>query len=224
MVDQKKLAVIIGTNKGIGFELCKQYIEKGYDVIATCRQSNTALEQLECDVIEGIDVSAQPSVELIKSKIKHERIDVLIHNAGILESDQISTIDFESMRQQFEINSLGPLRTILSLEAKLGKGSKVGIVSSRVGSIDDNDSSNNYGYRVSKAAVNMIGKCLSIDMAPKEVAIALLHPGYVRTDMTQMRGLIDADESAAGLIARMDELSMETTGIFIHTNGEILPW
>jgi NAD(P)-dependent dehydrogenase (short-subunit alcohol dehydrogenase family) len=128
------------------------------------------------------------------------------------------------MKVHFDVNTLGPLRTVTALEPLLKKGSKVGIVSSRVGSIDDNTSSNNYAYRVSKTAVNMVGKCLSIDLAPKGIALALLHPGYVKTDMTKYSGLISAQESASGLIQRMDELGISTTGIFVHTSGEVLTW
>lgn len=219
-----KQVVIIGANRGIGYELCKQYTEKGYKVTATCRSVSERLHALDCDIIEGVDVADDTSVEKLAERFEQGKIDILIHNAGILESDTYSSIDFDSMRRHFEVNSLGPLRTVLALQDKLAAGAKVGLVSSRVGSIDDNDSSNNYGYRVSKTALNMIGKCLSIDLAPYGVAVALLHPGYVRTDMTNKNGLIDADESAAGLIARMDELSMATTGIFVHTSGEVLTW
>ena len=92
------------------------------------------------------------------------------------------------------------------------------------GSIDDNDSGGSYGYRMSKAAVNAAGKSLSIDLKPKENAVAILHPAWVRTDMTGHNGLIDTDESASGLLARMDELNLDNTGSFWHSNGEILPW
>ena len=129
-----------------------------------------------------------------------------------------------------QARELTGLQSILQNQiAKFGQhffkeGSKVGILSSRVGSIADNSSSNNYGYRVSKTAVNMVGKCLSLDLAPQGVAVALLHPGFVRTEMTAGNGLIDANESASGLLKRMDELTLETSGIYIHTSGEVLPW
>ena len=93
-----------------------------------------------------------------------------------------------------------------------------------MGSIDDNDSGGSYAYRMSKSAVNAAGKSLSIDLKPKGIAVAILHPGWVRTDMTGHGGLIDPDESAAGLIQRMEELTLETSGTFWHTNGEKLPW
>ena len=127
------------------------------------------------------------------------------------------------MRRQFEVNTLGPLRVIRALADNLREGSKVGIVSSRVGSIEDNGGGNNYGYRVSKTAVNMVGKNLSHDLGRRGIAVVLLHPGLVATRMTGGRG-IEPAVAAAGLIDRMDELSMETTGTFWHAEGYALPW
>jgi NAD(P)-dependent dehydrogenase (short-subunit alcohol dehydrogenase family) len=124
----------------------------------------------------------------------------------------------------FEVNSLGPLFVTKSLLGNLSAGSKVGIITSRMGSIDDNDSGGSYAYRMSKTAVNAAGKSLSIDLKPQGIAVAILHPGWVRTEMTGHGGLIDPDESAAGLIQRMEELTIDTSGNFWHTNGELLPW
>lgn len=220
----QKTIVIIGASRGIGLELARQYVQLGHNVIATCRTSSKALESLNCEIINGIDVADDGLLDNISNLINAEHIDVLIHNAGVLVSDTYSNIDFNNMRYHFEVNALAALKTVIGLSSKLRQGSKVGIVSSRVGSIQDNSSSNNYAYRVSKTAVNMIGKCLSIDLAAKGIALAMLHPGYVRTDMTANNGLIEVDESARGLIKIMDELSLNTSGRFKHTNGEDLPW
>jgi NAD(P)-dependent dehydrogenase (short-subunit alcohol dehydrogenase family) len=111
-----------------------------------------------------------------------------------------------------------------ALLGNLDEGSKVGIITSRMGSIADNDSGGSYGYRMSKAAVNAAGKSLAIDLKPRGIAVGILHPGWVRTDMTGRNGLIDANESAKGLLARMDELNLDNTGTFWHANGELLPW
>ncbi|MGQ8364397.1 SDR family oxidoreductase [Glaciecola sp. 1036] len=216
--------VIIGANRGIGLEFARQYQGKGYTVVALCRKASQALKNVGCRIVEDVEVDNDGSMQQLADRIPLEQIDILIHNSGILESDQFPQIDMAKMLEHFNVNTLGPLRSILALKPLLNSGSKVGIVSSRVGSIEDNTSSDNYAYRVSKTAVNMVGKCLSIDLKEDGIAVALLHPGYVRTDMTNKNGLIDADESAAGLIERMDELSLQTTGIFVHTNGEQLPW
>lgn len=216
--------VIVGANRGIGLELVKQYQAAGHHVIAMCRNASRSLNESGCKVVENIDVTDDELIHSIADITPVESIDILIHNSGILVPDNINGIDFDSMRRHFDVNSLGALRTVLGLQDKLKNGSKVGIVSSRVGSIDDNNGSNNYAYRVSKTAVNMIGKCLSIDLRDAGVAVALLHPGYVRTEMTWNNGLIDADEAARGMIKRMEELSLDTSGIFVHSSGEVLTW
>jgi len=216
--------VIIGANKGIGLALTHRYVAAGHKVIAVCRQASTALKSLSCNIVEGVDVTDSDSVMSLNSAIDLKQIDILIHNAGILESDYYPDIDFKQMKRHFDVNALGALRTVMALESKLKSGSKVGILSSRVGSIDDNSSSNNYAYRVSKTAVNMIGKCLSLDLKSKGVALVLLHPGYVKTDMTQGNGFVDTNESAEGLTKRIEELSLASTGQFVHASGELLPW
>jgi NAD(P)-dependent dehydrogenase (short-subunit alcohol dehydrogenase family) len=137
--------------------------------------------------------------------------------------DTLDALDVEGMREQFEVNALGPLRVTAALLGSLGEGSKVAIITSRMGSVADNTSGKMYGYRMSKAAVNMAGVSLARDLAPRGIAVALLHPGMVATEMTGGRG-ISAEESVRGLLARVDGLTMETTGTFWHMNGEVLPW
>jgi NAD(P)-dependent dehydrogenase (short-subunit alcohol dehydrogenase family) len=151
----------------------------------------------------------------------------LINNAGIAAGLGLNDIDsnaIDSFKSMFEVNSLGPLLTTQALVEHMSQGSKVGIITSRMGSIADNDSGGSYAYRMSKAAVNAAGKSLSIDLKPKGIAVAILHPGWVRTDMTGHGGLIDADESAKGLLDRMAELNIDNSGTFWHMNGEVLPW
>ena len=127
------------------------------------------------------------------------------------------------MIEQFRVNSLGPLRVTQALADNLHEGSKVAIVSSRVGSIADNSSGNYYGYRMSKSAVNMAGMNLRHDLEPRGIAVALLHPGLVATEMTGGQGIKPVD-AASGLVARIDELSLENTGGFWHAEGYVLPW
>jgi NAD(P)-dependent dehydrogenase (short-subunit alcohol dehydrogenase family) len=127
------------------------------------------------------------------------------------------------MLQLFRVNALGPLRVTEALADNLRTGSKVAIVTSRVGSIDDNGSGGNWGYRASKAAVNMIGTNLMHEFKPRGIAVALLHPGLVATDMTGQQG-ISPEDSARGLIERIDELNLENSGTFWHAEGYVLPW
>ncbi|MEE9336765.1 MAG: SDR family oxidoreductase [Methylococcaceae bacterium] len=223
----KQTALVTGSNRGIGLELCRQLKQNGFQVIATCRKRSEALGALEVEIIEDVEVSDQKSLLKLVDTLSGRRLDWLINNAGIADSIAINNLDEDSIsscKQMFEVNSLGPLLTTQALVNNMEKGSKVGIITSRMGSIADNDSGGSYGYRMSKAAVNAAGKSLAIDLKSLGIAVAILHPGWVKTDMTGYGGLIDTDESASGLIARMEELSLENTGGFWHMNGEQLPW
>jgi len=220
-------ALITGSNRGIGLEFCRQLKQNDFQVIATCRQSSAALDALQVEVIENIEVSDQASLLKLASTLSGRQLDWLINNAGIangIAMDDLNEESISSCKRMFEINSLGPLLTTQALTNNLGKGSKVGIITSRMGSIADNDSGGSYGYRMSKAAVNAAGKSLAVDLKPRGIAVAILHPGWVKTDMTGNNGLIETNESVSGLIERMKELNLETTGGFWHTNGEKLPW
>ncbi|MAY80783.1 MAG: short-chain dehydrogenase [Deltaproteobacteria bacterium] len=217
-------ALITGANRGIGLELCRQLVARGDQVIATCRGGSTELHSLGVRVEEGVDVTSDDSIAHLVRRLEGLPIDLLINNAGILNRESLEHLDFESVRWQFEVNSIGPLRVSHALVPQMGPGSKIGIVTSRMGSITDNTSGSRYGYRMSKAAVNIAGVSLARDLAERGIAVALLHPGYVRTDMTGGQGLVDTDEAAGGLLARMDSLSMDNSGSFWHANGENLPW
>ena len=215
--------LITGANRGIGLELARLCKERGDDVIVVCRSSGKALDQLGVEVIEGVDVGDGDSVHGLRQRLAGRDIDVLINNAGILRSDRFGEIDYDVMVEQFQVNTLGPLRVTEALRDNLKKGSKVAIVTSRVGSIEDNGSGGNWGYRTSKTAVNMVGTNLKHEFKPLGIAVALLHPGLVATDMTGGTG-IEAEVAAAGLLQRIDELNLDNTGSFWHAEGYELPW
>lgn len=215
--------LVTGCNRGIGLELVRQLSERGDDVIGVCRKASDSLQSSGARVIEGIDVADAGDIERLRATLADRPIDVLINNAGILRRDRFGEIDYDEMLQQFKVNTLGPLRVTEALADNLHEGSKVAIVTSRVGSIDDNSSGGNWGYRTSKTAVNMVGTNLMHEFRPRGIAVALLHPGLVATDMTGGTGITPA-ESASGLIQRIDELKMETSGSFWHAEGYVLPW
>ena len=214
---------ITGANRGIGLELCHQLADRGEDVIAICRTSNRDLEQPGITVIDNIDVAEDDCGQRLREAIGAEPIDVLINNAGMLTRETLDDLDYDRMRRQYEVNALGPLRVTHALLGNLGAGTKAIIISSRVGSVGDNASGGNYGYRMSKAAANMAGKNLAIELAGRGIAVGILHPGLVATDMTGNTG-IDVEVAAAGLIARIDELTADSTGSFRHAEGYELPW
>lgn len=218
------VVLVTGAARGIGYEFARQYKEHSDTVIAICRKPTQQLLALDVEVIQGIDVAQSADIEILKKKLEDRKIDILINNAGIFTNETLNDLNFESIRLQFEVNTLGPLRVSHALADNLHQGSKIGIVSSRMGSIEDNNSGGYYGYRISKSAVNSVGKSLAVDLEPKGVAVAVLHPGFVRTDMTSGQGEINPDQSVRGLIKVLDKLNISSTGRFWHSNGSSLPW
>ena len=215
--------LVTGCNRGIGLQLCKQLTARGDDVIGVCRSESDELNQLGVRTVAGIDIGRADAMPRLRAAIGDQHIDVLINNAGMLRPDKLGELDYEEMAEQFRVNALGPLRVTEALLDNLGKGSKVAIVTSRVGSIEDNSSGGYYGYRASKTAVNQIGTNLKHDLRPRGIAVALLHPGLVATEMTGGQGVAPAD-SAKGLINRIDALNLENSGSFWHAEGYELPW
>jgi NAD(P)-dependent dehydrogenase (short-subunit alcohol dehydrogenase family) len=217
--------VITGANRGIGLEFCRQLIAKGETVYAICRQASPELEDLGVQVIAGIEITDDASVQSLKQQLQGVPIDVLINNAGIIEWVTLQELDFNSISRQFEVNAVGALRMTQALLPQLKSGSKVILMTSRMGSIGDNTSGSSYGYRMSKAALSMAGKSLAHDLKPAGIAVAILHPGLVQTRMTNFSASgITPEVSVKGLLARIAELNLDNTGTFWHSNGEILPW
>lgn len=215
---------VTGANRGIGLELCRLFHARGDSVIAACRKSSPELEDLGVRVEVGVDVGSDEAIKALGKRLEGQRIDILVNNAGILERHGLDSFVLESIRRQFEINALGPLRVTAALLSKMPSGGKVVIVTSRMGSIADNGSGGSYGYRMSKAAVNMAGASLAHDLRPRGISVLLVHPGYVKTEMTAGHGNVTAAQSASMMIERIDQLTLESSGSFLHANGERLPW
>ncbi len=217
--------LITGSNRGIGLELARQLHDRGDDVIATCRSTSPELNKIGVRVESGVDITSGESVLNLKKRIKDIHLDVLIQNAGVAEFNSLSNLDPQSILHQFEVNALSPLCFTKSMLGNLDKNSKIAFITSRMGSIEDNTSGGSYGYRMSKVALCMAGKSLSVDLKPQDISVAILHPGLVRTRMTAFTTSgIEPNESVKGLINRIDDLTLENTGTFWHANGEILPW
>jgi len=219
-----KNILITGANRGVGLALAKGYCARGDKVYAVCRQTSDELSTLEnIVVIDSVDITNELDIQKLKRALGDIILDIVINNAGILHDEVLGDINYETIEKQFQVNTLGPLRVSEALVNNLTAGSKIGLITSRMGSIADNTSGGRYGYRMSKAALNAAGMSLAQDLKAENIAVAILHPGYVMTDMTHHTGLIDAAQSASGLMQRIDELTIESTGSFWHTNGELLP-
>ena len=193
-------------------------------MVAVSRSSSSELDALGVRVESGCDVTKPAAWSRLAARLADDDIDLLIQNAGMLVEDGLDDVDPDDVRAQFELNAVAPLFLTRALAPRLHAGAKVALITSRMGSIGDNGSGGYYGYRMSKAALNAAGVSLAHDLKPRGVAVVILHPGSVRTAMTGGQGMIEADESVRGLLRRIDELRLETTGRFLHQNGDVLPW
>ncbi|NDG75755.1 MAG: SDR family oxidoreductase [Synechococcaceae bacterium WB8_1B_136] len=217
--------LVTGANRGIGLEYCRQLQARGEQVIAVCRTASPELEALGVRIEAGVDLSRDDGPATLVERLDGLPIDGLILNAGILEATSLEDLDPESLRRQFELNALAPLRLTRALLDQLRPGSKLVLMTSRMGSIGDNSSGGSYGYRMSKVALNMAGRSLAIDLRPRGIAVAILHPGLVRTRMINFNPQgISPEQAVRGLLERIDALTLENSGSFWHANGEVLPW
>lgn len=219
-----KTVLITGANRGIGFALVQEYLAQNWHVIAVCRTSSAELSATRAQVVTGVDVTQSVVLQDLAASLKGTKIDLLINNAGILQHDHLGDIDYNNVTQQFLVNALAPLQVTEALLGNLNEGGKIAFITSRMGSIADNTSGGYYGYRMSKAALNAAAKSLSLDLKPRGIAVAIMHPGYVQTAMVNFGGDISATESAQRLSKRIAELNIKNTGGFWHSNGDNLPW
>lgn len=216
--------VITGGNRGIGLALVKACLARGDTVHVTCRNSSDELNATGATVHTGVDISNPDSLAVALAPLQDISIDWLINNAGVLGRESLEDWEPNTIDYQFRVNALGPLLVTQTLLPAMHAGSKIGLVTSRMGSMADNGSGGYYGYRMSKAALNAAGVSLANDLKARDIAVALLHPGFVQTEMVNNAGDVTPEVAAAGLIQRLDELSMESTGTFYHANGDVLPW
>lgn len=216
--------VVTGANRGIGLALVRSYLDRGDKVVALCRNSSDELNDTGATIIDKVDLSNPDALPQALARLHNDHIDVLINNAGVWADESLDQWSPHTIEHQFLVNAMGPLLVTQLLLDKFKAGSKIALITSRMGSIADNGSGGRYGYRMSKAALNAAGKSMALDLQSKEVAVAILHPGFVQTDMVGGRGDISAEVCAQRLVQRIDELSLDNSGTFWHSNGEVLPW
>jgi NAD(P)-dependent dehydrogenase (short-subunit alcohol dehydrogenase family) len=220
--------IVTGADRGIGAALVRAYRQRGARAIAACLGEGRDLVAEGLEVQPGVDVTNMASLLALRTRLAATTIDILISNAGAFHPDDFEHLDFDAMLRLYDINALGPLRVTQALAPLLASPGKLGIITSRVGSISDNGSGGMYGYRMSKCAANQLGVNLYHELKPRGIAVMLLHPGQVATEMTRdlsaLGDFITAQESAAGLIRQLDRLDADTPPEFRHTNGNLLPW
>lgn len=217
------VCVVTGSNRGIGLELVKQLRARDKNVVAVCRRASPELEATGARIESGVDMQDFAAMEKLSERITAD-VELVINNAGILKRDDLESTTPDEVLEQIRVNSIAPVVLTRTLLPRMKAGAKVAIITSRMGSMGDNGSGGYYGYRMSKAAVNAAGVSLARDLEPKQIAVVILHPGFVRTEMTGGNGGIEPEEAARGLLTRIDELQLSTSGRFLHMNGESLPW
>ncbi|KAK4634073.1 1-hydroxy-2-glutathionyl-2-methyl-3-butene dehydrogenase [Fulvia fulva] len=233
-------AVVTGANSGIGHAFAQILISEGYEVHVRLPNSAPALPRaltLTLRMIGGgsrsLDVRAPESIAGFAAQLANKPVDVLLNVAGVMaqgEQDALGNVTKDSMTRIFETNTFGPLLLTQALLENISQSQspRIGIVSSRVGSIQDNSTGGSYAYRASKAAVNSIGKSLAMDLQSKGVVVSLLHPGIVVSNLNPaVEGQPEAvqpEEAATKLWAVFMSKGMEETGKFWHREGYELPW
>lgn len=217
--------LVTGANRGIGLEYCRQLHARGDQVIAVCRQPSAQLEALGVRIEAGIELCDPAAIAALVEHLDGLPLHGVILNAGILQSMGLVDLDADAIRHQFEVNALAPLLLARALVDQMPRGARLALMTSRMGSIEDNTSGGSYGYRMSKVALNIAGKSLAIDLQSRGIAVAILHPGLVCTRMINFNpNGISPEDSVRGLLARIDGLTLENSGTFWHANGDVLPW
>eukprot|EP00741_Cyanophora_paradoxa_P003814 tig00000718_g3708.t1 len=239
-----KTVVITGCSKGIGAEFVRQLFEhRVARVVGLVRDPSAAgVKRLEADFgdkFEAVraDVGSEDSIKAAAAEVlrKTDRVDILINCAGVWSRAGFDTVTSEHMVELFRVNALGPMLVARELLPAIRAAARAGDhgdvhaglilnLTSKMGSTEDNSSGNSYAYRASKCALNIINKSLSIDFAPEGITSVLLHPGYVRTDMTSGQGLINPDESVRGLIGVIEGLEYADNGCWFDFKGVEIPW
>jgi NAD(P)-dependent dehydrogenase (short-subunit alcohol dehydrogenase family) len=227
--------LVTGSNKGIGLALSRQLAARSDAVVATCRRASPELGALGIRVIEGIDMLSDDALSRLARELEGTSLDGIVANAGMFASTALGSLDFRRMREEYDVNALGPLRVVQALLPTLRSGAKIALIGSRAGSIGDNSSGGNYGYRMAKAAMNMAAVSLARDLAPRGIAVVVIHPGVVDTELLRAASpalahvvksgdAVAPHVAATDILARIDELTLATTGRFVHREGHELPW
>jgi len=220
--------LITGANRGIGLELATQYTAAGWQVIGTARKPEQAAElrALNARVIQ-LDVTDQQSIDRMAEELGDRPVDLLINNAGIFPRVRtITDVNFDDVTRTFAVNTLGPMRVSRALLPNLRSGQlkKVVNITSRLGSIADNSGGGFYGYRESKAALNMFTRSLANELRADGFICVVVHPGWVQTDMGGASATLTVLESAQGIRSVVENLSPEDNGTFWNFDGAPLPW
>jgi NAD(P)-dependent dehydrogenase (short-subunit alcohol dehydrogenase family) len=222
--------LITGASRGLGLEFCKQYATEGWQVLACCRNPETAGKLADIPQVRvfQLDVSNFAQIDNLAAQLQDTAIDVLINNAGIYGGPHhgFGQLDYAAWMQTLTVNTQAPVKMAEAFLPHLTRGDKKLLVSitSQMGSIADNSSGGSILYRTSKAALNAAMKSLAIDLVDQGIGVLVLHPGWVKTDMGGPNALIEATESVAGMRQVIAQFTLAQSGSFLKYDGSTLPW
>jgi NAD(P)-dependent dehydrogenase (short-subunit alcohol dehydrogenase family) len=227
--------LVTGANRGLGLEFARQYAADGWQVFAACRAPKAAKELQQIAAESGgrvrvleMDVTDAASVRAAAAGLKGEAIDLLLNNAGVggPPGQQLGSLDYVAWARVLDTNTLGPMRVAEVFLENVAKSrlKQIVTITSGMGSIADNTSGGRYAYRSSKAAVNMVMKSLSVDLAPRGITCAVMSPGWVRTDMGGAGGKLAPEESIRAMRSVIASLRLKDSGRFLSYNGKDFPW
>jgi NAD(P)-dependent dehydrogenase (short-subunit alcohol dehydrogenase family) len=225
--------LITGANRGIGLALAKVYLDRGDEVIGACRRPREAKELAALAGAAGrkaeiawIDVTNPLSIVKARDALARRKIDILINNAGIMgpERQSVTDMDFDGFLATLDANTLGPLRVTQAFLANLeGAHGKVANISSGMGSFSGG-SAGDLAYRASKAALNKLTQGMAAELAPHGIAVIVISPGWVRTDMGGSGAPLSPEKSAAGIVRVIDALTLAGTGAFKNYDSNAIAW
>lgn len=229
---ERQTILITGANRGIGLEYVRQYAESGNQVYATVRDlaEATSLQQLAAEYsnieILALDAANIAAIRELAGQLSAITVDILISNAGTYPESSFGKTDSQAWLHAFQVNTLTTYYLAEAFLPQLRRASQAKLIAmtSKMGSIEDNSSGGEYIYRSSKTALNMVVKSLALDLREFNIAVAALHPGWVRTDMGGPNGLIDTATSVRGLRQVIEQLTCEQSGQFIAYDGKLIPW
>ncbi len=226
-------ALITGANRGIGLEHVRQLLARDWTITAAVRDPEAATDLKALDPgdgrlrIEAYDATDLGAAKALKAKVTGP-LDILFANAGIMgpSDQQFGTAASERFMDTLRTNALAPLALVEAFADQVADSQLkvIALQSSRMGSIADNDSGGRYAYRASKAALNAVGKSLSVDLKEKGITVLVLHPGWVRTDMGGPNGNLTVSECVEGQLDLIARANPAMNGRFFHVSGEDLPW
>ncbi len=225
---EAKTVLITGANRGLGLEFAKQYADAGWHVIGTARTPSEADELKALDVeVRQLDVADPESITRLARELGDRPIDLLINNAGIFPRvSTLGEVDFDDVERTYAVNTIGPMRVTRALLPNLERGSAKQVVSitSGLGSIENNTSGRYYGYRESKAALNIFTRSLATELADRGFTCIVMSPGWVQTDMGGPNATLTPEQSITGMRSVIDRLTPADTGSYWNHDGTKLPW